>query len=90
MGMRDAGTNPDENVVIVRRAIGNFSRGELQMRAGATPTLTRSSTGPAPRAWTGACTAGTSRRGVFMGTFHELFERVQVDPEEVSSSTATP
>lgn len=82
MGMRDANTNPDENVAIVRRAIGNFSRGELQLaledaHPDAVVDWTRS-----PGLERGVYRGREQARSL-MGTFHEVFERVRVDPEEL-------
>ena len=71
-----------ENLEIVRRAIEAFSRGELE-------SALRDADQDAVFDWT---RSPGLERGVyrgheqalrFMGTFHELFERVQVDAEEV-------
>ncbi len=71
-----------ENLEIVRRAIEAFSRGELERAL-------RDADQDAVFDWT---RSPGLERGVyrgheqalrFMGTFHELFERVQVDAEEV-------
>jgi ketosteroid isomerase-like protein len=71
-----------ENLDIVRRAIDAFSRGELH-------TALRDADPEAVVDWTRSpgldrgVYRGHEQARRFMGTFHELFERVQVDPEEM-------
>jgi ketosteroid isomerase-like protein len=71
-----------ENVEVVRQAIEAFSRGEIQ-------AALRSADPDAVVDWTRSpglergVYRGHEQARRFMGTFHELFERVQVDPEDL-------
>jgi len=71
-----------ENVRVVRRAIEAFSRGELQ-------TALRNADPDAVVDWTRSpglergVYRGHEQARRFMATIHDLFERVQVEPEEL-------